>query len=325
MRYDRDSFLSGVAVGRNMKSWPKMDGTLQDSFMFVIDTELGGSTEYDFWLKKDNSNYPYIIIDWGDGTESLANDGANTHQYQEHGKYVVSVHGYIHSVKFGLSQTYYSESSALSLLAILTPIRVSPNIYSNTIALTSLCSGCRNLSHVPGGLFKYYYQNGYYIGLQYAFTNCKALKKVSESLFDGYLIQDSIYRIDLPQMFNGSGLEEIPANLFSSVDFSKVQWMEMMFAGTNITTIPSGLFDHLVNCRGFNSVFQNCQNLRSVPSDLFSEIVDIGSCRFTFYNCSSIVSSVPNLWDDFPDADHVYCYRGCTGALNYDAIPAGWK
>ena len=310
MPYDKLSFLSGVAAGRNMESWPAFEGAGKGITSFTIDTRLGSDiTTYQFWIKRASYPYTDILIYWGDGTTSSAVNNLNSHEYQTPGMYTIVLFGYYEEINFSASKTGTDESN--SLLAIHTPFSIAPIHNTYIVNLYTLFSGCRNLKTIPNRLLAEYYENGYkFSGLQYAFTNCKALHQIPEDLFDGIEFAGS--DPEFSQVFNGSGLEEIPSRLLASPEFSKVKRAYMPFAGLNITKIPAGLFNQFSNCKSFESVFQGCSFLETIPGGLFDSCVAVQSFRFSFLRCESLQSLPSGLFSENEDVtDFTGTFQEC--------------
>ncbi len=161
--------------------------------------------------------------------------------------------------------------------------RYSPNIIS-----TAYCfNNCTNLMAIPEGLFD---------GLElledarYCFCGCTSVNEVPNDLFHDCFVANNFMAC-----FSGSGIEEIPSDLFASINGSQINFASA-FQNTPITSIPLGLFD---GCKE-NSNFQS-----------------------TFSGCEGVVSSVPDLWN-YTDNGSA-CYSACTNASNYDEIPDRWK
>jgi len=125
------------------------------------------------------------------------------------------------------------------------------------------------------------------------------------------------------------------------------------FRGTGITSIPSGLFDNVVNVTNFSSCFSGCTSLSTVPATLFDLNVNVVNFSSTFRNCLSITSplqftyntavtsfnnlynmstsanamtgTAPELWNRVPAPAGTDAFRNCLNLTNYASIPTIWK
>lgn len=305
MPYDKLSFLSGVAVGRNMESWPAFDGSDALVFIVKIDSVLT-SMRYRFLTHLESG-----VIDWGDGIVEQVQQQRwlyNTHVYSDPGVYVIQVTGTLLGVSWGQATT---EKDPTCLVSVNTPI---PDIPENRLpyvvdaiySSSPLFQGCSNLAYIHPQLFKAYTREGVtFCTRSNMFGQCKNLKTVPAKLFHnvhfrGLTSGGTLIRPDLQAYFTGC---------------------------TSLKSVPDGLFDNpwLEDCYNIQSLFAGCSALEDFPDDLFSGMLDVTNCVQAFENCKSITKRVPELWNSYPNANGTQCFRGCINAENYEDIPAEWK
>lgn len=364
MVYDKPSFLAGMAVGRNMESWPAMKG--ENVFRFTITTD--GSTFYTPWMVFAGTIY------WGDGTSSTYNNiptnyyeseafrGRTYHTYTEDGVYQITLIGTLldWSVRRSSADLAYSDY----LISIDTPF---PRSMKDKTFLALACYGCRSLIKLPPKLFK----NCPMLQNLYAFCwRCSSLDEIPEKLFWGCGNVTNVSRF-----FMSCDLTGVPADLFAQMTAVE-NAAGMISYNRRITEIPQGLIDpleELQNAFGLNSIgistipegfFANqpylenfdylCNEstfLNEIPEDLFfyapgaksfeyafagTAITKIPTGLFRrnsmaenfescFRDCTLLTGAAPELWERFPTANGYACFRGCVNAQNYEEIPNDWK
>ena len=356
MPYDKQSFLAGVAAGRNMESWPAFTSSDVDIFMFTVRANQVINYEAEFWG----------IIYWGDGqtTECMT---PNQSRYQMFHAYPAEYTGQLVQVTmiglfYGINFRYNQAATDNSLISIDTPFPkypsknvngypitgdVSPYIYYNWF------SGCTTLESIPNNLFKAYASDSrvFFTSVAGMFSGCTSLKSVPMGLLkdlritgtycDGFfsgceslesipsdIIQGREFTIFNYFCENCTALKEIPSGLFSG--FSQASEFREAFEGcTSLKSIPADLFDGCSSASDFYRTFRDCSGLTSIPSNLFHGIPsdqEYLSFEETFYRCTSVTSSVPELWVTHSQAySYTRCFYQCFRAANYSDIPTYWK
>ena len=300
MAYDKLSFLSGVAAGRNMESWPAFEPVNTGHFSFVIDTSLGGSTEYSFRVGRLSP----IIISWGDGTTSTITQGSGSpsHTYDNHGVYLIVVIGYVTGVSFNAGSTAAEKMAAESLILVETPIEADPNAsgQGKLISFESMFKGCINLVEVPDSMLTSFYDNGYHIySTKSMFEECRSLRRIPSDLFSGCIFDEDMHIHDpvIDRMFyNCKSLKSISPRVFGS-EFSKIKSVDSLFRGSGLRTVPTGVFSSFDHCGDFTSCFANCEQLRDTGSSLFQGNPYPTSFGAMFKNCPNLSSIGDNLFN----------------------------
>lgn len=283
MAYDRDSFLAGVAVGRNMLGWPEMHGVGKDFFAFTIKIETA-PFDYSFYGRMYD-----CAVTWGDGTSEIVpyDSGSNTitHTYNVTGVFQVKVLGRMTQLRFGQSN---GSESARRLISVDTPFpEPYHTIYQTTVGLESLFKGCQNLEHFPNNLFVNIAASGLQIdSLRSAFADCQKLTRLPKKLFKGLTITAR----DISYLFGGcTSLTVLPEDLFSNPSFNNVLNVSMLFTGVPIDQIPFRL--PFTSATSANGIFYACPELREVREDLFSECTNLQTVNGCF--SSSGIESIP--------------------------------
>lgn len=280
MGYDRDSFLAGVAAGRNMESWPAFEGSdYLEVFSFTIDTRLGASTTDQFVLSCSPSD-DGIIIDWGDDStpEFVPRTGAGgkLHDYSVPGIYTINIHGLLRSpIPFTNrsvyieGQLYFLDSYRHCLLSVNTPYQLDDTEGETTLNLDFFFRFCTNLQQVCGKLFSGTDTKHRSVQMQSMFYGCSSLLSVPSDLFEG-----------LPTMpYNDYGIRQI---------FQQC---------SALRTVPSGLFDSatFADCGNVDNAFFLCSAITSPVPELWISHPNASHYR-CFFGCGNAAN-----YNDIPD------------------------
>lgn len=289
MAYDKLSFLSGVAAGRNMESWPAFDTEENPPFMFIIKMPY-----YDRTIGEDVYIYRTGLlvfqdgglIDWGDGNYTevapSSQSHSQSHTYQDEDSYVVRIWG---MTAGWLGTGYFTTNIKLAYTHILT---VLPKLSDFTPY--RMFENWNNLEYLPDFLFEK---------------------------------QDSGVR-DIREMCAGTHIQKIPDGIFSGITLSG--YIDEAFYNCRIREIPHNLFNGQSGITSVYNLFGN-SSLRSIPDDLFSPCPDITNFTSCFAGCSSVEGRVPPLWERYQNVYSEDCFAGLNPRLveNYADIPEEWK
>ncbi|MFJ1328155.1 leucine-rich repeat protein [Capnocytophaga canimorsus] len=120
--------------------------------------------------------------------------------------------------------------------------------------------------------------------------------------------------------YNCTNLTSIPTGLFNK-NVNVTFFFGCFYGCSNLTSIPTGLFDKNVNVTNFTACFYNCTNLTSIPTGLFDKNVNVTSFSSCFYNCTNLTSIPTGLFDKNVNVkDFSHCFYFCT---NLTSIPTG--
>lgn len=317
MPYDKKSFLSGLAAGRNARSWPRQYG--DNYFMYTLTAEAGVQVRS-----------PYFVLDgwihWGDGTVDRVNNDPGdvdvreiyeyrtyrNHVYAESGEYVCIMEGNLRSWAANTHGTI-RPASYPALTSVITPF---PSSMKGHPDATNMFTSTPNLRSIPEGLLS---------GISESITSawgmfCRSgITKVPEKLFWGcnFPLQNGAAEY----LFAGSGLTEIPPDLFAYTP--NVDYLNQTFIGTPITSIPPALFAPLPHLYSVNYTFMST-NITSIPYNLFAGNPDMINFISLFENCLEVSGEAPPLWEMYPFASGTFCFTGCEGLSNYNSIPRSW-
>lgn len=348
MPYDKDSFLAGVAVGRNMKGWafpvPAPAGTLGLSVKIDLDRYSGEFLVY-CMIRTEYYGEPVdVYADWGDGTnQNYHFENPYSVIYQVNFRHAYSANGIYRVMIVGLFKAEELDNMAhnLNIVQFHAPL---PCDYAGNF------SDYQSFVTVPENLFQWFRNHGQgHLELRELFQDNAYLESVPETLFNGITLND---RPNIGSMFSGCrSLKEIGDGFFSNPGFRTTLYWQYIFSQCralqeipeglfkqaimadsfyacfegcwSLTEIPAGLFSQAKRATNFSYCFSDCYSLTSIPEDLFDET---SADNFTacFFGCTGITGAVPKLWEKFPNANGSYCFSRCTNASNYNEIPASW-
>lgn len=286
MPYDRDSFIAGISVGRNMKSWPRLNGKKGAGNLFAFLIQI--TSEYHRAVIRIKTR-DGITLDFGDGRIDEIHSGMSwwsipIDYYDSEGYYICVITGDLRDFGIGMSGP-----SNRIIKRILTPFPASMSDIEN---LDYTFYRCFELESVPPNLLKHCRN---ITTANSTFSDCGKLT-IPEGLFSGCSLVTSFI------MTFGFVGEDIPAQ-----------------------SIPSDLFSGCTSAENFMRCF-NYANIKTVPESLFDETPNANYFFSTFTATSpTIISTVPKLWDMFPNAYGETCFRGQTLINGYESIPSDWK
>ena len=339
MAYDKMSFLSGVAAGRNMESWPAFEGEETPGIFSYIITIDGSSRGYDApsWVVGFLTGGQ---IFWGDGeTDTIAATSTiqrYSHRYQSKGIFTVTIIGAsefrrapgawltkvitpfppaVVNVQNMFYQCYYLETIPDGLL-----MNAEGDLYN----YESFMSWCLSLQAIPEDLFAYH--DPIYINDAFSNAGQWYYSLTGEMIeMPAGLLRDCASLSDASRAFADCYFDEIPVGFLD--DCVALRYATSMFANNHGTVIPEGLFDYCVNLRYASWIFFNSTRIEAIPEDLFDNCPDIVEFESAFERCQSVIGRVPELWISHPNANGTECFADMTASQisNYADIPSEWK
>lgn len=324
MPYHKESFLAGIAVGRNMKSWPALEDFYEKTFAFVLRADrLETYMTYTFGDLIFEGT-----IDWGDGSTSevTKNESHPSHTYTNNGNYIVRMMGDLWGIKF--SSFSMKDTSGKMPMLVINPLPAYPldkplPYFVGVINIIGTFAYCPNLYLVPDNVFRRYKIPEIEVISGSLFRYDESLLRIPSELYKGLLFSSNSPSLTFD--FDGCrSVTEIPDDLYDNDDLiGKAVSLDGAFRECGITEIPEDLLD---KCRGAVTVGDMFLGtpIESIPSGLFSGLNDIVSFENTFLGCSLINSDVPALWVEHPNASGSRCFEGCTNATNWSSIPQSW-
>lgn len=305
---------------------------LNNSFVFRINTT---ST---FTLPTFSGATYNATVKWGDGSESTItayNDPNITHTYSSGGDYDIEISG--------LFERFYFNNTGDKLKLI----RVLNWGDTGFTSIEGMFFGCTNLISIDAtdGIKS---DNVADFSAYNSFRLCSSLTTLPEGLFINTRI------VDGRTMFMQAGLTSLPADLLQGQ--SALGSLESCFLQNNISSIPSGFMDGVINVNNLFSLFNGNINLSSIPENLFVNNTKVTLYRRVFKDCRNIVlpsvlfdlsklsivtyfddfmnvastsysatGTIQDVWNYIPGgAVVVGAFRNQTGILNYASIPAGY-
>ena len=138
------------------------------------------------------------------------------------------------------------------------------------------------ITSVPANLFGELNGDGAPYMFQSTFYGCDQLQTIEGPLFSGTITPAARM---FSQMFDNSGLTNIPADLFAGIQGAPAETMFIgTFSGTQITSVPANLFGEL-NGDGapnmFQSTFSGCDQLQTIEGPLFSGTITPAARMFS--------------------------------------------
>jgi hypothetical protein len=280
--------------------------------------------------------YPTLFTaSWGDGSvsyisgSSASSEAAAYHTYTNPGTYEIILTGTTRE----LGNTSGRETQR-SFYPVLTKIKQwgSMNIFR-----FGLGYGCGKLTEVPTGepgLFSI-------TSWQNAFSRPANGPSPNIPIAPSNLFKYSINTINVGSLFASSlTLMEIPENFFVGAP-NCYFYASSFFACISLNKLPNNLWNPLPNwtqTRNFTNIsgmFRNTRSLGAIPTNFFDPISS--SLTLTGNNCFNMSStinlltgSIPPIWNS-PGATGpgpwvvTDFFNNCVNAVNYAAIPGGWK
>lgn len=197
---------------------------------------------------------------------------------------------------------------------------VSADLFKGLTAAKSFkyCfSGCSSLRSIPSGLFAGL-TNAYEFKSTFEDT---ALESIPEDLFADSRDYPSA---DFTYMLAGCmNLKTVPADLFDT--FTKVTspGFKHTFEGSGIEIIPAGLFSkNAAVTSGFEETFYKCESLKSIEGPIFAETSSVSSMTHTFRGCKSLKELPAGLFSSLAGAKTKFTatFKECT---SLESLPAG--
>lgn len=322
MAFDTNSYIAGIATGRNMESWPALEG--ENIFRFTVEYSSETSVIYSGLMVFDG------VIDWGDGTTETFNNvpanydydtrwrGIATHIYSSYGTYQVSLIGNL--LDWATRTMAYGE---FGLVSIDTPF---PRSMQRREDFTRVCEGAVKLTSLPSGLFRYCPNVK---TLARGFSSNPTLHTVPPDLLEGCVnLESVVFLFEMNSYIDryGVGLTDLPSSLFSQCP-SITDMHGAFYYNKGLRTIPDGFLDVQQNLRNASDMFYQ-SGITAIPRWTFANCPLINDFTSTFFECEDIVEDLPPLWEDF---SHLrwnqtgWCFWRCRNAPNYADVPDTWK
>ena len=238
-------------------------GAAQQARGFITEwTVSGDATARTITLPFINGGAYNCYIKWGDGAYSICTG------YNVNNSHTYSSNGVYQVEIVGICDFFSFAFTTVDILKITDIIYWGDySVLRGFVYLSSMFSGCTNLKSTGVGSIPYNNLYGYVDG-NAMFFNCTNLATIRSGLF------------------NNCGPINTTQNLFFN---------------NKITSIPSGLFDPLINTTDFTNVFYNCTSLTAIPSNLFKYNTRVTAFLQGFISCSSLTSIPANLFDQCVD------------------------
>lgn len=341
MPFDKVSFLSGVAAGRNMESWPAFvpaeEGALiitiyvgppepgtgiQDHYGAILISGFGSSNTIPSVPNWSTTDPVSFIAFWGDGTSteysmtlSQSTYGIS-HHYDEYGEYRVAIYGLPSGTSLG---------NGLGVPSPIVEIKQLPGTLDPP-ALTDFY----RLETVTGNIFKWYRDNsaGYVIDSTKfieVFRSCSALTHIPGNVFDGISFSSGAFNLNY-FFAECDNLESVDSGILSNLAFTSATSADSMFRDNpNLTSVPSDIFLRLENVTNFSSCFRS-SGISEIPRNIF-QYTPLGSnfsfcfalCESLSYVSNDIFSGIETSTPNFRNA-----FIGCTALRHCPPLWETW-
>lgn len=197
---------------------------------------------------------------------------------------------------------------------------LSPELFRGLTAAKSFkyCfSGCTSLRQVPSDLFA---------GLTNAYEFKSTFEDSALESIPADLFKDSrnYSSADFSYMLAGcKNLKTVPATLFETFTNVTSPGFKNAFEGSGIETIPAGLFSkNAAVSAGFEEAFYRCESLKSIEGPIFAETSSVSSIARMFYGCTSLEELPAGLFSSLAGAKTKFTsvFEGCS---SLKTLPAG--
>ena len=119
-----------------------------------------------------------------------------------------------------------------------------------------------------------------------------------------------------------TNITSIPSGLFDNCPL--VTKFNGSFVEAGVTSIPSGLFANNTAVLSFNRTFFKCP-LTSINSDIFDNCVNVTDFSYVFYRVGAQMTGIaPELWNRVSTPTGTGAFDSATGLTNYGDIPSSW-
>lgn len=183
--------------------------------------------------------------------------------------------------------------------------------------------GCFSLQSIPSQLFDDCTSASSFLA---CFTYCRLITEIPANLFANC---HNINDLQSTFMYCES-LSSLPPGLLTNQ--SKVTNFNQCFAGTNISSIPSGFFDGCIKAQNFRRAFSDCPALSTIPAYLFKNCAEATSFIGTFggYVGSGSTPDYNGVAGSFWGRDNIgitsipgTLFSGAVSATNFEYTFAG--
>lgn len=147
------------------------------------------------------------------------------------------------------------------------------------------------------------------------FSGNNSIVRVSGTLPKGLLHCRNMFK-------NAAYMTYVDESIFSNcVDVKDFSYA--FYRCLSLSTIPAGIFSTCSAAKTLDSTFMGCSAIHDIPATLL-DACNVNDMYYAFANCSGITGAVPEYWTNAAIAGS-RCFWNCTGAANYNSIPATWK
>jgi hypothetical protein len=278
---------------------------------FIVTVSVNAGQSFTLPLVTFGGAQPNIVVDWGDGNESVVTSITDTdriHTYTTTGVYNISI--------FGNMPGFKVNNNAV-IRSLITGI-----IDFGRVGLKTLdFFGCNNITSIPASNTMEVEYRG--LGNMISFSGF--MRGTGITTIPNDIFQFSPIATTFSDIFSFTSITTIPSGLFDNNE-PATNFGAAFNNCLSLSTYPSNLFNNNVNVLSFSSTFRNCIALTSSLGFSTNNSVTIFDNVYNMSTTSNAMSgNAPNLWERSPTPSGTAAFRNCIGLGNFAAIPSNFK
>jgi hypothetical protein len=286
------------------------DGT---AVPFIVTVSVNAGQSFTLPLVTFGGAQPNIVVDWGDGNESVVTSITDTnriHTYTTTGVYDISIFGNMPGFKV---------NNNAAIRSLITGI-----IDFGRVGLKTLdFFGCNNITSIPASNTMEVGYRG--LGNMISFSGF--MRGTGITTIPNDIFQFSPVATTFSDIFSFTSITTIPSGLFDN-NTQATSFGSAFNGCTLLNTYPSNLFDNNTLVFNFNSTFRNCVALTLPLQFNNNTSVTIFDNLYNMPSTSNAMSgTAPQLWERSPTPSGTAAFRNCTGLDNnqFAEIPSNFK
>jgi hypothetical protein len=280
---------------------------------FIVTVSVNAGQSFTLPLVTFGGAQPNIVVDWGDGNESVVTSITDTdriHTYTTTGVYNISI--------FGNMPGFKVNNNAV-IRSLITGI-----IDFGRVGLKTLdFFGCNNITSIPASNTMEVEYRG--LGNMISFSGF--MRGTGITTIPNDIFQFSPIATTFSDIFSFTSITTIPSGLFDNNE-PATNFGAAFNNCLSLSTYPSNLFNNNVNVLSFSSTFRNCIALTSSLGFSTNNSVTIFDNVYNMSTTSNAMSgTAPTLWLRSPTPSGTAAFRNCTGLEDdqFAEIPSNFK
>jgi hypothetical protein len=280
---------------------------------FIVTVSVNAGQSFTLPLVTFGGAQPNIVVDWGDGNESVVTSITDTdriHTYTTTGVYNISI--------FGNMPGFKVNNNAV-IRSLITGI-----IDFGRVGLKTLdFFGCNNITSIPASNTMEVEYRG--LGNMISFSGF--MRGTGITTIPNDIFEFSPIATTFSDIFSFTPITTIPSGLFDNNE-PATNFGAAFNNCLSLSTYPSNLFNNNVNVLSFSSTFRNCIALTSPLEFSTNNSVTIFDNVYNMSTTSNAMSgTAPTLWERSPTPSGTAAFRNCTGLEDdqFAEIPSNFK